>query len=204
MRRKLSLFSSAFLVATLLFSASSCTFVFQKGRRADIEKISQLKNELSELERAKNELESRLGKEIADKEVNVQMQDRGLVITFVSEVLFDSGKAELREEAFQRMDKVADVLNTTVKDLFVGVEGHTDDQPIKYSGWANWELSSGRALSVVHYLIEKSVSPERLAAIGYSEYRPVESNDSAAGRQKNRRVEVVIIPKIEKEGRDDK
>jgi len=203
MRRKFSLFSSVFLLLTLVISGSSCTLVFQKGRRVDIEKISQLKNELSELERAKAELEDRLRKEIGDKEVKVDMMDRGLVITFVSEVLFDSGKADLREESFQRLDKVAQVLNTTVKELFVGVEGHTDNQPIKYSGWkSNWELSSGRALSVLHHLIDSGVAPERLSASGFGEYRPVASNDDASSRQKNRRVEIVIIPKITKEGRN--
>ena len=126
------------------------------------------------------------------------MQDKGLVITFVSEVLFDSGKAKLRRDSHAKLDKVADVLNTTVADLNVGVEGHTDNQPIRRSGWkSNWELSTARALSVLHYLSNKSVAEPRLAAIGYGEYKPVASNDTAEGRQKNRRVEIVILPKTE-------
>lgn len=182
------------------FILSGCTVIFQKGRRTDIEKISKLQSELSELERAKMELEDRLRREISDREVTVGLSDRGLVITFVAEVLFDSGKAKLREEAYQTLDKVGNVVNTTVRDLNVGIEGHTDNEPIKRSGWkSNWELSSARATSVLHYLIDQNgVSPERLSATGYGEFRPVVSNDSRENMQKNRRVEIVILPKTEK------
>jgi chemotaxis protein MotB len=178
---------------------SGCTVIFQKGRRTDIEKISKLKSDLDELQRAKEELENRLKNEINDKQVKVEMQNKGLVITFVSEVLFDSGKAKLRNDSLSKLDKVASVLNTTVSDLNIGIEGHTDNQPIKKSGWkSNWELSTARALSVLHYLGDKGVNEPRLAATGYGEYRPVAGNDSRDGRQKNRRVEIVILPKTEK------
>lgn len=202
-KRSFNFLTALSLVAVLVMS-SGCTFIFQKGRRVDVEKISKLKRELSDLERAKQELEDRLKNEIADKEVNVSMGDRGLVITFVAEVLFDSGKADLKEDSFSKLDKVSEVLNTTVRDLNVGVEGHTDTDPIKVSGWkSNWELSVGRALSVLHYLVDNgTVSPERLSAAGYGEYHPVASNDTKADKAKNRRVEIVILPKVEKEGRE--
>ena len=201
MRSNTSVVMNMALVLVLALGVSGCTVIFQKGRRTDIEKISKLKNDMNELQRAKDELDKRLQNEINNKQVKVEMQDKGLVITFVSEVLFDSGKSKLRGDSLSKLDKVAGVLNTTVADLNVGIEGHTDNQPIKRSGWkSNWELSTARALSVLHYLSEKSVSEPRLAAIGYGEYRPVASNDAKAGRQKNRRVEIVILPKIEKTG----
>ena len=83
-------------------------------------------------------------------------------------------------------------------DRNITIEGHTDNQPIKYSGWkSNWELSTARATSVLHYLIDKeSVVPERLSATGYGEYRPVVTNDTKEDRQKNRRVEVIILPEV--------
>ena len=190
------------LLVTLMIFGSGCTLIFQKGRRQDVEKITQLQGELSELEKAKRELEDRLKNEISDKEVKVEMLERGLVITFVSEVLFDSGKADLRQDSLGKLEKVYEVINTTVRDLNIGVEGHTDDQPIKHSSWqSNWELSSARALSVLHYLTEKGVDPERLSATGFGEYRPIEPNDTKEGRQKNRRVEIVILPKTIKKGR---
>jgi chemotaxis protein MotB len=208
MRKATSLFSVCALLMVVVFMTSGCTLVFQKGRRKDIERISelqsqnaQLQTELSELERARRELEDRLKGEIDDKNVKVQMMERGLVITFVAEVLFDSGKAVLREQALSTLDKVARVLNTTVKDLNIGIEGHTDNIPIKYSGWkSNWELSAARAMSVLHYLADEyGVAPERLSATGYGEYRPVASNEAKEGRQQNRRVEIVILPRTEKQ-----
>jgi len=203
MRNFSKLFFGVTFLGVVIITLSGCTIIFQKGRREDIQKITELKSELSELERAKNELEDRLSQEINDKEVKVEMLERGLVITFVSEVLFDSGKADLRLDSLEKLGKVAGVINTTVKDLSIGIEGHTDNVPIKHSGWkSNWELSTTRALSVLHCLIEKQgVSADRLSATGYGEYRPVDSNDAKEGRQKNRRVEIVILPKADKEGR---
>ena len=199
MRQNRMFFVTMVLSGLIAIGFSGCTVIFQKGRRADVERISKLKSDLTELERAKQELESRLKNEINDKEVKVEMLAKGLVITFVAEVLFDSGKAQLRKDAFPKLDKVAGVLNTTVADLNVGVEGYTDNEPIRKSGWkSNWELSSARALSVLHYLSQKNVSEPRLAAIGYGEFKPVALNTTKEGRQKNRRVEIVILPKTEK------
>ncbi len=183
-------------ILTVVFSMTGCTFIFQKGRRVDVEKISKLKSELTDLERAKQDLENRLKNEINDKEVKVEMLEKGLVITFVGEVLFDSGKAELREDSIDKLSKVARVLSTTVKDLDVGIEGHTDNVPIKHSGWkSNWELSSARALSVLHFLVdERKIKPTRLSAVAYGEFYPIAKNNTKEGRQKNRRVEIVILP----------
>ncbi len=195
-----------FLVTVaLVLPLNGCTVVYQKGRRVDVEKISRLKSELSELERAKKELEDRLSKEISDKEVKVEMLEKGLVITFVAEVLFDSGKSSLKDDSLQKLDKVSNVIQTVVPDLGIGIEGHTDNDPIKISAWkSNWELSSARALSVLHYLEEKGgVKPERLAAIGYGEYRPVALNDDKENRARNRRVEIVIIPPVTKTSGDE-
>jgi chemotaxis protein MotB len=182
----------------LAFTLGGCTIVIQKGRRSDLEKINTLSSQLQQLADAKRLLEQRLQKEIADKQVHLQMAERGLVISFLAEVLFDSGKAKIRTEAYSALDKVSRVLSENVPDMEIGIEGHTDNQPIKYSKWrSNWELSSARAMSVLHYLVDKKgIDPARVSAIGYGEYRPVASNDTAEGRQQNRRVEIVILPKI--------
>ncbi len=210
MRKTQAIFSSI-LIVFLSLALSGCTVIFQKGRRTDVEKITQLKSQLSdkdtqlsELERAKQELEDRLRKEIEGKQARVDMTDRGLVVTFVSEVLFDSGKAKLRSDSLGKLAKVTGVLNTTVRELNIGIEGHTDNIPIKYSGWkSNWELSSARAMSVLHYMIdEQGVEPTRLSATGFGEYKPMAGNETAEGRQKNRRVEIVILPKITKAAAD--
>ncbi|MCB9758148.1 MAG: OmpA family protein [Candidatus Omnitrophica bacterium] len=207
MRNLKSLFPSVLLMTLVTFTLTGCSVIFQSGRRQDIEKIADLQyenqrlaNEKSELERAKAELENRLRGEINSDQVKVEMGDRGLVITFLAEVLFDSGKAKLRDSALETLSKVTGVLNTTVKDLNIGIEGHTDNVPITKSNWkSNWELSTARALSVLHYMAgEQGLDPNRLSATGYGEYRPVADNSTSAGRQKNRRVEIVIIPRIVK------
>jgi len=184
----------------LVISFSGCTFIFQKGRRTDVEKIEQLSKQLDEFEQTKQLLEERLKQEIADKQVRLERAEKGLVITFVADVLFDSGKAAIKSELLPTLDKVARILNENVPQNDIGIEGHTDNEPIKYSGWkSNWELSTARALSVLHYLVDdKGISPLRVSAIGYGEYRPVASNDSKEGRQLNRRVEIVILPKVSK------
>ncbi|MCM8791536.1 MAG: OmpA family protein [Candidatus Omnitrophica bacterium] len=184
-----------------VFIFSGCTFVIQKGRRSDIEKIKELSRNLEELNQVKRILEERLQKEIQDKQVRLEMMEKGLVITFVADILFDSGKASIRPENYSTLDKIANVLAKNIPHNYIGIEGHTDNEPIKYSGWrSNWELSTARALSVLHYLVdEKGLSPDRFSAIGYGEYRPVASNDTKEGRQLNRRVEIVIIPRMTKE-----
>lgn len=185
--------------------ASGCTIIFQKGRRSDVEKIGALSSQLDQLTAAHNLLADRLKEEIADKQVRLEMAERGLVITFVADILFDSGKDKIKQEAFPTLDKVTRVLNENLSDFTIGVEGHTDNQPIKYSAWkSNWELSAHRALSVLYYIAEKGVSEGRLSAIGYGEFKPVASNEDKEGMRLNRRVEIVVLPKITKVKKQEK
>jgi len=209
----------SFFVLCGFFLLSGCTYI-QKSRRADeLEaenanlkyRISQLQKEkvkavesavedkdreLSELERAKLELEGALKKEIGEYKARLNMTERGLVITFVSEVLFDSGKDQIKYDGRPALQKVSEVLNRDVPSSEVAIEGYTDNDPIKHSGWkTNWELSSARALAVLHYLVDEcKVKPQRLSANGYGEFRSVAPNDSVQNKQKNRRVEIVIMP----------
>ena len=184
------------LIVLIGTSLAGCTFIFQTGRRSDSQKIEDLSRQLDELSQTKKLLSA----EINDKQVKLEMMEKGLVISFVADVLFDSGKAKIRSGAYAVLDKVARVLTENVPQLNVGIEGHTDNTPIKFSNWkSNWELSSARALSVLHYLVDKKgISPDRLSAVGYGEYHPVASNDTKIGRQANRRVEIVIMPQITK------
>ena len=188
------------LVLFITFSLAGCTFIFQTGKRSDAQKIDELSAQLDELARAKGLLEQKLGQEINDKQIKLQMMEKGLVITVVGDLLFDSGKAKIRTEAFSLLTKVSAILKDNMSQFNIGIEGHTDNIPIKQSGWkSNWELSTARALSVLHYLVnDQGISPERLSAIGYGEYHPVASNETKDGRKQNRRVEIVILPNITK------
>jgi len=188
------------LIILVVFSLTGCTFIFQKGRRSDAQRIEELSKQLDELSRAKRMLEERLGQEISDKQVKLQMMEKGLVITVVGDLLFDSGKDKIKSEAFSLLDKVSLVLKDNMADFNIGIEGYTDNVPIKHSNWkSNWELSTARSLSVLHYLVnEEGISPSRLSAIGFGEYRPVASNNTKEGRKLNRRVEIVIQPRVSK------
>ena len=184
-----------------------CGVNFYAGRPTDVKRIRELSAELDQLRQqrerehqqlreAKDLLEQRLRQEIASQQAKLEMTERGLVITLVAEVLFDSGKAAIRPEAQPVLQKVAQVIQQKVSDRDVGVEGHTDNEPIKHSGWkSNWELSTARATSVIHFLQSAGLNPRQLSAIGYGEYRPVASNSSVDGRQQNRRVEIVVLPR---------
>jgi len=187
------------LLLISVFITNGCAVILQKGRRSDIEEIKSLRDEVEVLRNAQGILAQRLSKEIEDKQVRLEMAQKGLVITFVAEVLFGSGKAQLREESFPILDKVVRILQEDVLENDIGIEGHTDNEPIKYSRWkSNWELSTQRALGVLYYLEDKGVNPGRLSAIGYGEHRPIISNDTPDGQQLNRRVEIVILPKTMK------
>jgi len=192
-----------FVVIPLILLLTGCSVILQKRNPNDLDQIDSLATQLEEerqarqeLMRAKNELEEQLKREIEEKQVRLEMLNKGLVITFVDEILFDSGKAKIRKEGYSVLDRVAKVLNKQVRDRSIAIEGHTDTQPIRKSKWkSNWELSTARATSVLHYLIDKrGVAPERLCVTGYGEFRPVAPNNTKLGRQQNRRVEITILP----------
>jgi len=163
-----------------------------------VKALAQLKaDEANRLREAKALLEQRLSSEIAAEDISVGFDERGLVVRVLDQILFDSGKANLRQNAHPVLEKVAQVLNQELPDQPVGVEGHTDNEPIKHSRWKdNWELSLARARSVLTYLVDRQdISPQRIAATGYGEHRPIASNETPQGRQQNRRVEIVVLPR---------
>ena len=156
--------------------------------------LAQLKAEEAEsLRHAKAQLEQRL----PSSDISVGFDERGLIVRVLDTVLFDSGKAKLRKEAYAVLDQVAQVLNTDVAEQPIAVEGHTDNEPIKHSGWKdNQELSLARARSVLTFLVqERHVAPTRVSTVGYGESRPIASNETPEGRRANRRVEIVVLPK---------
>ncbi len=194
--RKIKLATLVLCIAFLALNFTGCTLIFQKGRRSDLDKIRSLEDEVGRLSRIQAELQGELK---GVKDISLSMEERGLVITFLDKVLFDSGKAVIKSSAFDVLNKVSSVIVSKAGDLRVGVEGHTDNVPIKFSKWkSNWDLSTARATSVLHYLIEKGVDPANLTVIGYGEFRPVATNATPEGRQKNRRVEIVILPEFKK------
>jgi chemotaxis protein MotB len=122
--------------------------------------------------------------------VEVKESDVGAVITISDMVLFRSGEATMVPEGVEIMAKLAEVLKQFRYPI--RVVGHTDNVPITTALFpSNWELSTARAAQVVRFLIERGLNPLMLTAQGFAEYRPVDTNDNAQGRAKNRRVEVI-------------
>lgn len=160
------------------------------------QELDQLFASRNDLVHAQSDLETQLQGQMAAGDASVSMQARGLVVTVLDRVLFDSGKAELKQTAESTLRTVAGILTDRVKENMVFVEGHTDNVPIRVSGWrSNWELSTARSAEVVHFFVEQmGLDARRVAVVGYGEFHPIADNASPAGRQKNRRVEIVISP----------
>ncbi|NLY42467.1 MAG: OmpA family protein [Clostridiaceae bacterium] len=125
--------------------------------------------------------------------VEILNEKSGLLIRFKENVLFDSGKADLKEDAKEILKRISQILSQFNNDI--RIEGHTDNVPMNTPEFpSNWELSTKRAVNVLKYFIEESgFDPVRLSAVGYGEYHPVADNDTVEGRRKNRRVDIVIL-----------
>ena len=200
-----------FLVATLFVTTGCAINIYKKSPKdkakidelsSQVEKLSELRaQERREFEAIKRELE----KQLKGEGVGFDIADRGLVITLADNILFDSGKAKIKKEAYPVLDKIIMVIKNKAPDKNIGIEGHTDDVPIKYSGWkSNRELSTARANDVYHYLVDVgNLDPAKLTTMGYGEFRPVGSNATPEGRTKNRRVEIVILPQYPKKSIDE-
>lgn len=134
-----------------------------------------------------------LEEEIRQGRVEIQRTEKGIVLRFREAVLFESGKATLSDKAKRILDQVAVSLREIPNPI--EVEGHTDNLPIRTHFFpTNWELSVARATSVVRYLVEvRGLSPERLAARGLADNRPLVPEDRLRGNPRNRRVEVHVL-----------
>lgn len=129
---------------------------------------------------------------IDDDLIVVNNTNNKIEIEIKSEMLFSSGEARLKSEVIPVLSNMATIMSTFNNPI--QVEGFTDNQPIKTLAFpSNWELSAARAASVVHLLMRKGIDPNRMSATGYAEFRPIADNSTKEGRQKNRRV-MIIIP----------
>jgi len=132
------------------------------------------------------------------KEVDVQVLKGVVYISLADNMLFQSGTYLINDRAAQTLSKIAKII-TDYKDYDVLIEGNTDNVPIKRENIRNnWDLSCLRASSVVQTLQEKyGVDPKRLTAGGRGEYNPLQGNDTELGKQRNRRTQIIITPKLD-------
>lgn len=143
------------------------------------------------LEQISSEIEKAMGEMIEKGLISVRRDKHWVEVEINTSILFPSGSATLSGPAMPVLSSLADILKRFPNAIHV--EGFTDNVPINNVIFpSNWELSAGRAASVVHLFTESGLQPERLVAIGYGEFRPTADNSTAEGRAKNRRVVLVI------------
>jgi chemotaxis protein MotB len=163
--------------------------------------------ELDELRRQKAAAEARLKlfdeflakfKSMIDAgKLEITVRRGQIVLALATDVLFDTGKTDIKPDGKAALTEVATALKGVTGRRFQ-VAGHTDPVPIKTKEFpSNWELSTARGVAVVKLLVEKGVRSDVLSAAGYAEFDPVQSNASDKGKQKNRRIEIVLVPNVE-------
>ena len=130
-------------------------------------------------------------------QLTVSIEQGRIVINLPNNVLFKSGSANLNPEGEEALAQIASVLSQ-FSDRRFQIEGHTDNKPIKSSRFpSNWELSTARALTVVHLLTDMDVVAENISAAGFGEFRPRADNETEEGRQLNRRIEIIMLPNLD-------
>ena len=178
--------------------------------------LNQKKNELNERERTINELQQMINAQnekvrkllssvkdallgFSSDELTVREKDGKVYVAMSDKLLFQSGSARLDKRGEEALGKLAEVLNKQT-DIDVFIEGHPDNKPINTVQFKdNWDLSVIRATSVVRILIKNyNVNPLQIQPSGRGEYMPVDDNETAEGRSKNRRTEIIMAPKLDK------
>ncbi len=154
---------------------------------------ARLLEERNRLENTRRSMEQRL----RGTGVSVKVKEGHISVVLPSSILFNSGQTKLKKAATNSLSKVCSVLKKDFPNEIIRIEGHTDSDPVKRTKKvykSNWELSSARAATVLHFLVDKcQLDPKKLYLAGYSKYQPVASNKSKSGKQKNRRVEIVVL-----------
>lgn len=167
-----------------------------------VENINDLKVQVNDKILEKEDLAEKVNKAVQENNlqdvVKVREEDRGVVLQLDENILYDLGKADLKDTSIKALDTITKLVKDMDNDILV--EGHTDSVPIHNSEYAsNWELSTARAVSVVRYFVEtKDVQPTRFAVKGYAEFRPLVDNSTPENRSTNRRVDILIVDKKEK------
>jgi chemotaxis protein MotB len=182
-----------------------------KAKESELGKVkgeqAATQSELAELRRQKEAAEKRIAayKALQDKfralvdtgKLQVVFRNGQMTLKLPSGILFPSGSARLSKDGEKALADVVNVL-MQFKDRRFVVAGHTDNQPIKTAEFPNnWYLSTARANSVVQFMIKQQFPAKSLGAAGYGEFDPVADNSTEAGREQNRRIEIILVPNLE-------
>lgn len=162
-----------------------------------LELLRQVEAETKQRNEIYAQFVSRLQHMIDGGQLTVNIEKGRIVINLPDNVLFESGRASINPKGKEALGQVAVVLSQ-FDDRRFQIEGHTDDRPIASVRFpSNWELSTARALAVVHLLTASGVATENISAAGFGEFQPRADNETPEGRQLNRRIEIVMLPNLD-------
>ncbi|HOO70799.1 MAG TPA: OmpA family protein [Spirochaetota bacterium] len=182
-----------------IISKLNATIANLNNELSSLKKLTQAqKEELERMSDQANELEKKLSEEIKLGQIRLKKFHNKLIINLDDRISFDSGSSDLKKEILPALDKITEILAKYPENTIM-IEGHTDNIPIKSRKFRdNWQLSTERALSVLNYILqEKKLNKTRFGAAGYGEFHPIVANDTPENRALNRRVDIVLIPRIE-------
>lgn len=170
-----------------------------EAQRADLQRaLRELQQRQQQAEARLNtfrQLMERFRSMISSGRLRVRIVRNRMVLVLSENILFDSGKVDLKREAQEPLQEVAGVL-ADIPDREFQVVGHTDNVPVRGRYRSNWSLSSARAVTVTQFLIENGVPENRISAAGMADTQPVASNETPEGRAQNRRIEIVLLPNL--------
>jgi chemotaxis protein MotB len=173
------------------------TQVLLNASQSKLKTMQQIEAETKKRNEIYAHFVKQLQKMIDAGQLSVSIEKGRIVINLPDNVLFKTGHANVNEEGQKVLKEIANVLKE-FKDRRFQVEGHTDNVPIKSARYpSNWELSTARALNVVHLMIEEGVDPKNISAAGYGEFQPRADNETPEGRKLNRRIEIIMLPNLE-------
>lgn len=201
---------STVAVATLAMGGCVSTSKYDTLEADKNQEIARLQSQIAALEKEKKTLETtshqsqsqydalvkQLSAEVEKGQLQVRQYQNMLSVDVAEKIFFDSGHAALKDSGKEVLAKVGEALKS-YDNKVIRVVGYTDNVPIAKASQSvfasNWELSVARATTVVRHLAEVGVPPERMVAAGRGEYAPVAPNDTPEGRQKNRRIEIMLV-----------
>lgn len=166
-------------------------------KNVDISSLQKKKEEIQTESQAYKDLLREMKGEMARGQVTIEELKGKLTLGLADQILFDSGQSEVKKDGLAILKRIVDILGK-VQDKAIRVEGHTDN--VKISGRlakrfpTNWELSAARAINVARFLEENGIDPKILSAAAYGEYKPIADNSTPEGRQKNRRIAIILLP----------
>ncbi len=188
------------LMAELAHSREEVGYLTQRVEQEVAKASKQKQEELARLAQTHDEMIGSLKKEVEAGEITITRLADRLSVKIVDRILFPSGEASVSDDGGKVLERVGKVLATT-KDKTIRIEGHTDNVPIGKSLQqrfaSNWELSAARATTVARFLQETTkIDPVVFEAVGLGEFHPIAANGMATGRSRNRRIEIVLYPRV--------